>query len=193
LQKVEAAFPKKINLNTAPASKPVMDDKEIQKRVKAGAILAQVAFEVIGNPKEHVESTIKSFVDNIRKDSFISILSEDYGDAEEVEKSDGLWGAYADTEMLLPNLDKLIWLCVNFMPANIEIIAPESLNFSDKDLTNWLNDLLAKLHEVSINVRQTNAQNELLIQNMNALIQNSILIAAEHYHTPEEIGKKTGI
>jgi len=168
-----------------------MDEKEIQKRIKQGAILVYVSFEIIGNPKEHVEKTIRGYVNNIKGDSQITVLSEEYGEAEKTPGN--LWGVYADTEMLINSLDKFIWLCINFMPASIEIIAPEELKFTEKDLTNWLNDLLAKLHEISHTVRQANIHKDAVTKGMNALIQNSILLAAEHYHTPDEISKKLGI
>jgi hypothetical protein len=170
-----------------------MEDKEIQKKIAKGAVLAQVSFEVVGNPKEHVEKTIKDFMDNIKKDNQINILNEEYGEAEEVKDSDGLWSTFCDAEVLSDSLDKFNWLCVNFMPASIDVIAPEKLIINDKDLTNWFNDLLAKLHEVSISYRQATTKEDLLIANMNFLIQNSILLAAENYHTEQEIGRKIGI
>lgn len=168
-----------------------MDEKELQKKIKSGAVLAQVAFEIVGNPKEHVEKAIKSYVNNIRNDSQIKILNEEFGEAEAIDG--GLFSTYADLEMLFDNLEKVNWLCVNFMPASVEIIAPEELRFSDKDLTLWFNDLLAKLHEVSIAVRDTNAKDQLAVKTMNALIQNVIILATEHYHKSDEISKKTGI
>jgi hypothetical protein len=168
-----------------------MDEKELQKKIKNGAVLAQVTFELIGNPKEYVENAVKSYVNNIRNDSQIKIISEEFGEAEQLEG--GLWSTYADTEMLFDDLDKLNWLCINFMPASIEIIAPEELRFSDKDLTNWFNDLLSKLHEISASVRQTTTQDQLVVKTMNALIQNAIILTSEHYHKPEEISHKTGI
>jgi hypothetical protein len=168
-----------------------MDERELQKKIKNGAVLAQVAFELIGNPKEYIENAVKSYINNIKNDSQIKIISEEFGEAEQLEG--GLWSTYADTEMLFDNLDKLNWLCINFMPASIEIIAPEELSFSDKDLTNWFNDLLSKLHEISASVRQTTTQDQLVVKTMNALIQNAIIVASEHYHTPEEISSKTGI
>ena len=168
-----------------------MDEKELQKKIKAGAVLAQVAFEIIGNPKDYVEGAIKSYIENIKKDSQIKILNEEFGEAEEIEG--GLWSTYSDCEMLFNNLDKLNWLCVNFMPASVEIIAPEELRFSDKDLTNWFNDLLSKLHEVSMSVRETTVKDQLAVKTMNALIQNIIILATEHYHKTKEISEKTGM
>jgi hypothetical protein len=184
-----SVFP--INLNNVLAFILFMDEKEIQKKIKEGYILAQVSFEVLGSPKEHVESTIKGFIDNIRQDAAFIFVSEEYGEAEET--SGELWSTYCDTEMLVKNLDKFNWLCVNFMPASIEIIAPSELRFKDKDLTNWFNDMLSKLHEVSTGYRKLSSQEEFFIKNMNAMVQNAVLLAAENYHTLEEIGIKVGM
>jgi len=170
-----------------------MNEKELQKRIKEGSILAQVSFELVGNPKEHIETTMKGFMDNIKSDSQITVLNEELGEAEEVQGSKGLWSTFADTEMLVKGLDKFIWLCVNFMPASIEIIAPEELRIKEKEMTNWLNDWLAKLHEIAVSVRQTNVKDETVIKTMNALIQNAVILATEHYHSPADIAKKIGL
>ena len=168
-----------------------MDDREIASHIKKGGVLAQVSFEVVGSPREHVEKTIREFTANIKKDSGIHFLSEEYGDAEELEG--GMFGTFVDTEILVDSLDKFNWLCVNFMPSNIEIMEPEELSFSDKDLTNWFNDLLAKLHEVSIAHRQALAKEEGYTKSMNALVHNSVLLAAERYHTAKEIATRVGL
>lgn len=170
-----------------------MDDKELQKKIREGAVLVQVSFELVGNPKEYVETAIRGYINNIKNDAEITVLSEDFGEAEEVPDSKGLWSTFVDTEMLIKKLDKLNWLCVNFMPANIEIIAPEELKVKDKDLTLWLNDWIAKLHEISTTVRQSNLKEEAIVKTMNALIQNAIILATEHYNKPADIGKKIGM
>lgn len=168
-----------------------MDDKVIQKKIKEGAVLAHVSFELLGSPKEHVEKSILGYLNNIKNDSQIDVLSEEFGEPEKTEGN--LWSTYVDAEMLVGSLEKFTWVCVNFMPANIEILAPKELTFKEKDLTNWLNDLLAKLHEISHTVRQSSVQSDAIVKTMNALIQNTVLLAAENYHTPEDISKKTGI
>ena len=73
-----------------------MNDKELQKKIKEGAILAQVSFELVGNPKEHIETTIRGFINNIKADSQITILSEEFGEAEEVQGSPGLWSTFVN-------------------------------------------------------------------------------------------------
>ncbi|MBN1792197.1 hypothetical protein JW826_00725 [Candidatus Woesearchaeota archaeon] len=168
-----------------------MDEREIDAKLKKGGVLAQVSFEVIGSPKEHVDKAIRDYLTNIKKDFQIHVLGEEFGEAEEVEG--GLFSTFVDAEILVESLDKFNWLCVNFMPSNIDIIAPEELKFKDKDLTNWFNDLLAKLHEVSTGYRQLSTKEDVYVKSMNAMIHNAVLLAAEHYHDPTEISAKLGI
>lgn len=169
----------------------MLSEKEVAKKIKDGGVLARVSFEIIGSPREHVEQSLKLYLDNLKKDHQIHFMHEDIGEPEEV--SEGVFSTFADTEVVVESLDKLNWLCVNFMPANIEIIEPVEPKFSDKDLTNWFNDLLSKLHEVSTNYRQLATKEKAFVTNMNAMIHNAILLAAEHYHTLKEISAKTGI
>jgi hypothetical protein len=168
-----------------------MKEEEINKRIKQGAVLAQVSFEIIGNPKEHVDKTLKTYLEKIKSEPEISLLNEELGETEQIEG--GLWSTYADAEILFNKLEKLVWLCINFMPASVEITAPEEFKLTDKDITLWLNDLISRIHEIAVSVRQTTTADNLLVKSMNALIQNAVLLAAEHHHKPKEIGEKTGI
>lgn len=168
-----------------------MKDIELNKRIQKGAVLAQVAFEIIGNPKEHVVKTLKEYLDKIKASPQVTILDEEIGEPAEIEG--GLWSTYADTEILFDKLDRLVWLSVNFMPASIEITAPEKFMLSDKDVTLWLNDIISRLHEIAVSVRQTTTTDNMLVMSMNSLIQNSVLLAAENYHKPKQIAEKIGI
>jgi len=168
-----------------------MDKDEIAKKIKNGGVLAQVSFEVVGNPKEHVENSIRDFMANLEKDQEIHIITKEIGEAEELEG--GLFSTFADTEMVVDKLDKFNWMCVNFLPSNIDIIAPEELRIKDKDLTNWFNDILSKLHEVTMGYRNLSTKEEAFVRNMNAMIHNSVLLACETYHDKEDIAKKLGL
>lgn len=89
-----------------------MDEKDIQAYVKQGFLRAAVIFEVVGKPKEHVEKTVKQYVEKIKKESDIKILNEAYDEANEVK--DDFFSAPAELEILVENVEKLTWLCVNF-------------------------------------------------------------------------------
>ncbi|MFH1506617.1 MAG: hypothetical protein ABIE94_06570 [archaeon] len=168
-----------------------MDKREIKISIADGYILARVTFELLGSPKAHVEKAIKSYLDNLKKDHRIKFVKEELGEIEQTKGK--LWSTFAEVEMLIKNLETLTWLCINFMPASIEILEPAELVFKGRELQNWLNDLLAKLHETNTNFLKLKSQHEGMVRGMNTLILNSIMIGLDKPKTEEDIGKTIGI
>lgn len=135
---------------------------------------------------------MKIFLENIDKEEHITALSTDFEEVMDV--GEDMFSIAAEVEYLILGMENLTWLAFNFMPASIEIIAPEELTFAEKDLTNWLNDLLAKLHEVNVNHTNLKGTQDGLIKNLNATIRNSILLSMDHAPiTLKEMSKKIGI
>lgn len=169
-----------------------MDKKELKNKIEEGWIRVNMIFELVGNPKKHVEDTLKSYMANIKTDSGVETLNEDYAETEEVSK--GLFSTFVETEMLVNGLEKLTWLSFNFSPASIEILEPTEFKFGSANLQNWINDLLAQLHEVGALSKQISSQNKLLISNMNRVIKNAIMLCISFgMDTPKDIAEKTGI
>ncbi len=168
-----------------------LDKKEIKAHVDKGYIQAIVLFEMVGSPKEHIEQAMKLFMDNIRSDKDIITLKEDFEDTIETEGK--MFSTAAEAEYLILGIEKLTWLAFNFMPASIDIKAPKELTFKEKDFTNWLNDLLAKLHEVNTVHTAMKSEHQAMVQNINALLRNNILLALHGEMTANEISKKVGI
>ncbi|MDD3175055.1 MAG: hypothetical protein PHU51_01105 [Candidatus Nanoarchaeia archaeon] len=168
-----------------------MKDKEIKEYIEKKYLRINTIFEIIGHPKEHVESTMKAYVENIKKDSEIVVLKEEYEPAEELEG--GVFGVIAEIEMLVKNIEKLTWLCVNFSPASIELIEPDEVVIEQKEITHWLNDLLAKLHEIGVAQKKIHSDNEGLIRNFNAMTRNAILLVLKEPCDIQSISKKIGM
>ncbi|MBC8495454.1 hypothetical protein H8D36_04835 [archaeon] len=169
-----------------------MDKREIKIKIaEEGYIRANIIFEVIGNPKEYVEKAIKTHIVKLKKEEDIEVINEF---VEKAEKQDEYWSTFAEIELLVKGLDKFNWLCLNFMPASVEILEPNTLVFKPRNLTGWLNDLLSKSHEISALSQQLGKQNKMILQNINALMRNTILICLDAKITdPKEIAKKIGV
>lgn len=175
-----------------PKASPKLSKNDVAEKLEAGALRVIVTFEVIGKPKEHVEKALKGYMDNVKKDARITILNEDYADA--IEQEDGVFSTFCEAEMLVSELGVLVWLAVNFSPASMEIQEPAEKRVTAAQLNAWLNDLISRLHEVSINYRDVNAKNKKLNESLNALIKNTILTALETgNHDGKELQKKVGI
>lgn len=112
--------------------------------------------EILGKPKEHVEKTINKVIEELEKRKDIEIIDKEIADIKEVEK---FFSTYTDVELKLSNMDTLIDFCFDFLPSNIEILYPEKLDIDSHLFAEYLNDLLAKLHQQSMIIRNLHAEN----------------------------------
>src|SRR3989338_2372750 len=114
---------------------------EQEKQGAHAHIRCRTIIEVLGKPKEHVESSIKDYVEHIKKDSELVILKEEFSEIKEQGK---LWSQFVELELVVKGTNKLIGFCFEYMPSSIEIIKPESLDMSNAELASFLNDLQAR-------------------------------------------------
>ena len=126
-------------------------------------IKAKIIIELLGSPKEYIEETMKKVLDELKARKEISILSQETSDAKELEK---FYSIFSDIEIKC-DVPTLIGICFDFMPSSVEIISPKDLSFESKDMENLLNDLLARLHQESMLIRNLHAENLLMKQKLN--------------------------
>jgi hypothetical protein len=152
-----------------------MKDSQIREHISKGWVRALITFEVVGKPKKHIEQALAEYIDNIKKDERIIMLKEEREDA--IEHEDGMFSTFSECEMLAKGLETFTWLCINFSPASIEILEPEELRIEERELTNWLNDLLSMVHEIGTNYRSVKSAKDHLTVALNELIKNSIMLS----------------
>lgn len=168
-----------------------MKEKEIKEYLEKGYIRVSVIFEVVGKPQKHVEETIKAYITNIKTNEEINVIKEEYEPAESA--GEDLFSAVAEVEMLVENMDKLTWLAINFSPASIEVIEPATLTIEQKEITHWMNDLLARLHEMGMFQKAIRSQSETLIRNFNSMTRNAILLVLREGADISSISHKIGM
>ena len=132
-----------------------------------GKVLARVIIEMLGAPKEHIETTLKDYVENLKQDDTLKIIKEDIAPAEQQKK---LFSVFAELEIWFKDPQRLIDFCFDSMPSSVDIIKPEKLTFNTKALTDTLNDLQAKLHDNDMIIKTTKAKNKILEKNTKAII-----------------------
>ena len=185
-------------------------------------IRCRTIIEVLGKPKEHVEKSLREYVQHIREDSELVVLNEEYSEAKEIEKhaanhpeerqqnkiahmasddasekdkkSNNLWSQFVELDLVVKGTQKLISFCFEYMPSSIEVAKPESLGMTSRELSSFLNDLQARLHNVDMVVKQLKAENDFLRLNMNAIIHNAILICLKMSKLSlEQLSQVTGL
>jgi len=169
-----------------------MNSKEIKQKVDEGYIHINVIYEIVGNPKEYVSKALNIVIDKIKEEKNIIFLSEEKGSVEDA--GDGLWGTYCEAEMLIKDLRTLSWLAFNFIPASIEIKAPGKIILKDKELTDFMGDLISQLHETNKSSVQIKSNNMVMLRNINALMRNLVLVSLSvGEKTAAELSKIAGI
>lgn len=173
-------------------AKGALKASEIREKIKEGGVQARITFEVAGKPKEHVEASLKGYLENVENHPELWTISKEIMETE--EQGDGIFSAAAELEVVLEKLDLLTWLSINFMPASIEVLDPEKLSINAREINNWYNDLLSKLHETSNILREERTINQHLTTSLNALIKNAIIAAVKkEKKSSKELEKDLGI
>src|SRR3989344_2046695 len=164
---------------------------EAEKQGEHAHIRCRTIIEVLGKPKEHVESALKEYIEHIKQDSELVILNEDYSEIKEQGK---LWSKFVELDLIVKGTKKLISFCFEYMPSSIEVVKPEHLVMTNPELSNFLNDLQARLHNVDMIVKQLKAENDFLKHNMNAILHNAILICLKVSKLSlEQLSQITGV
>lgn len=146
---------------------------ESERQGEHAHIRCRTIIEVLGKPKDYVENSIKDYIEHIKEDSELVILSEEYSEAKE---QDDLWSKFVELDLVIKGTHKVIGFCFEYMPSSIEIVKPAHLVMANSELSSFLNDLQARLHNVDMIVKKLKSENDFLKRNMNAIIQNTIMI-----------------
>ena len=164
---------------------------EEEKQGQNAHIRCRTIIEVLGKPKEHIENALNEYIKHIKEDSEIVVLNEDYSEIKEQGK---LWSKFVELELVIKGTAKLISFCFEYMPSSIEVLKPEHLIFTNPEISNFLNDLQARLHDVDMVVKQLKAENDFIKTNTNAILHNTILICLKVANLSlEQLSQVTGV
>lgn len=166
----------------------MQDEKLIAEKTH---LRCKIIIEILGKPKEHVEKTIKEYVEKIKKDSGFIVLNTNFAAAEE---KDSLWATFVELDMVIKGLQNLIAFCFDYMPSSIEISKPDELIVQKSTVENMINDLQSRLHTVDMIVKKQKNENDFLRHNLNKAASNVILVALSFGKmSKENLSKITGI
>ena len=156
-------------------------------------VLFRAVVEVLGKPKEHVDSTLNGYLKKLKENSRYQVVKEDLAELKQHEDSE-LWMAFAEIEIKTAGVAEIIDFCFDYMPSLIEIIEPEELQLDSLVVSSFLNDLQAKLHGVDMLAKQMKMENQLTNNSLARLLNNYIkVLLQDHNLSSEQLSKLTGM
>lgn len=154
-------------------------------------LLAKVIIEMLGAPKEHIEKTLKDYVEKLKDDKNLEIVKEEFIPAEEQNK---LFSTFAELSIKFSGAQKLLDFCFDSMPSSVEIIEPDTLQLDSVRFSDTINDMQAKLHNNDMIVKTLRAKNTILDKNAKKILRNFVsYMLDEEAKTMEELSSKMGI
>ncbi len=123
-----------------------MDQKEIRDKLAHEWLRTHLIFEILGKPAEHIEKAMDMLLEKLAEEKNIELLDKKTNKAKPVEKTKQVFTTFAEAEVLINKLPRLIEIIFDYMPSSIEIVEPTVLKFKNEDVNALINDLAAKLH-----------------------------------------------
>ncbi len=117
--------------------------------------------EILGSPEEHVKKTMQMILDKVKQYPDTKILNQKMFPAEKMGDKN-LWSTFTEIDMEVKNIQTLTGFSFDFMPSSLEIIEPEELLMPHHAVSDVLNDLLARLHQYDMVLKNIHAENILL-------------------------------
>ena len=153
-------------------------------------IRCRTMIEMLGAPKEYIERTLKDYIQKLKQEG-AKITSEKY---EEATPADKLFSTFAEIDINFNTPAQLLTFCFESMPSSIEILEPDAIALASNDLTDFLCDLQARLHEADMVVKTINARYSSLDVNATNIFYNFIKYALKTGpKTPKELSSILGI
>lgn len=126
-----------------------------------GKLKVKSIIEIIGAPQKFVEEAMLVVLAKLKQRTGISILKEQKFEANKMEGKP-FWSTFAEIELEFASADDLLNYCFDFLPSSVEIIDPVDFHFQNFEVNNIFNDIIAKLHEYHMHLKNLEAENIIL-------------------------------
>jgi len=150
-----------------------MDKREINERIRKGWLRAALVIEVLGRPAEYVEQSLSLAVDALEKDKKAELLEKKVHPAKQVKDTQNVFSTFAEIEILVQDVSRLIEIIFDYMPSSVEIIEPPSFSLKLEDANTVLNDLATKLHQYDMILKKSRIELSMLADKLKELMEKT--------------------
>lgn len=146
-----------------------MDKREIKERVAKGWLRVALVIEVLGRPADYVEQSLNLAIDALEKDKKAELLEKKLHPAQQVKDTQNVFSTFAEIEILVQDISRLIEIIFDYMPSSVEIIEPPNFSLKLEDANAVLNDLATKLHQYDALLKKSRIELGILTQRIKEL------------------------
>ncbi len=149
------------------------DETAVREKLDKGYLMINTVIEIVGTPKAYVEETLRIVLKKLKEEHGVDVLG---GKVHEPKAQGQFFSTFAELNLLVKDFATITAICFNYMPSSVEIVEPGQFKLAPLEVANLFNDLLGRLHETDLRLKNTNAANILLEQNLYNLLKNAVLL-----------------
>ena len=119
-------------------------------------VKALFIFEILGRPPEHIKKSLEELIDKLGKQKGIQIIKKQIHEPKKLDEEskkgktivgEGLFTTFAEVELITENVNIMLAIVLNMLPAHVEIIEPSEYSFKNFELGSLLTELTIKIHK----------------------------------------------
>jgi len=129
----------------------------------------QLIMEVLGKPQDYVHEVIEDLRKELEHEAGVNLISFNIGEPKEIKESPEFFTGFLDVEIEVEKEKTLFAMCFKYMPAHVDLIYPERINFSNVEVAELLNFLTTKLHGYDEVARMLQLENEKFARELQSL------------------------
>ena len=121
--------------------------------------------EVVGTPENFVKEAMDIVMQKLQERKDIKMLEQERFGTTKIENKP-FWSTFCDLELEVNDVDVLLNYCVEFLPSSVDIVEPVGFQFQNYEINRLFNDIIARLHEYHMSMKNMQAENILLKRDM---------------------------
>lgn len=116
-----------------------------------------IMYEILGRPPEYIKESLNKFIDSLNNKPGIKLISKKIHEPKPLEKENNpeensanekeLFTTFGEVELEIEDINILLSIVLNTLPANVEVLEPSGLTLTNFDISALLNELTIKLHK----------------------------------------------
>ncbi len=129
-------------------------------------VQANMIIEILGKPKEHVKEALNTIVQKLSSEKGVKILEKNSHEPVEVKDAKDLYTTFVELMVEFDSVSTYLLISFAYLPSNVEIISPESLNITNQDLTFLGNKIIQRVHEYDAIVKNVLMERDMLVRKL---------------------------
>jgi len=123
-------------------------------------------FEIMGRPPEHVKQSLTNLIMKIASDKGVKLIGKEVHEPIKLENTKDLFSAFAEVSLELDSIANYLQIIFNYMPAHIELVRPEEIAFTNRDLNEMANALVQKLHQYDAIAKNSMIEKDIMMKKL---------------------------